>query len=277
MNSSAHQQQYQKMWEDFAAKKAKTYVMKKFAPVNRVGLTNYVREKAIIERILSVPHDEILDIGCASGKQVFALAPYARKIVGVDIASSFIEQCNTQKNVENIHNVSFDVGGFDSLPNSTFDVVLCCEVLEHVIDLKGSIEALSATVREGGHILITVPHYNADGTLWGRLMRIIGKRKFVPMTEFSEENIRKHGDAHVREFSRNTLEENFTSQGYKTISCFTVSHLDGPYGDKVQDFLLHRMPWTRIILIFKDWCLQKLFPGLGRHIVYLAQKKSSTH
>ena len=51
----------------------------------------------------------MLDIGCASGLQVFALAPYCEKVVGVDIAQSFIDECHRQRQAQGVGNVSFRV------------------------------------------------------------------------------------------------------------------------------------------------------------------------
>jgi len=266
--------EYKQMWEDFASTKAKNYNAHKFSPVNRVGLTNFVREELILRHATSVPHDTILDIGCASGRQVFALCPHVTRIVGVDIAQTFIDECNIQKENLGHANTEFFVAGFDSLPEGTFDVVICGEVLEHVVDLEGDTDKLCSRVKPGGHVVITVPHFNADGTWWGRLLRRIGMRHFEPLEHFSTEEIVKHGDAHIREFSCKRLVHLFQKRGYTVKKLHTVSHLDGPMGDKIISAFLERAPSTRRFFIWQEHLLQKLFPKLGRHIVLLAQKSA---
>lgn len=261
------------MWEDFGKNKAKVYNARKFSLINRVGLTNFIREEAMIKLTKNVKPQSVLDIGCASGRQVFLLAPYCNRVVGVDIAQSFIDECNEQKAELGMQNTEFAVATFDTLPNEQFDVVLCGEVLEHVVDLEKEVRALSSAVNTGGYALITVPHYNADGTWWGRLLRLFGVRSFTPLEHFSADEIIKHGDAHVREFSRKRLKTLFEDHGYKTVRCFTVSHLDGPWGDKIISGLLERLPFTRPFLVGLEHVLQKVFPGLGRHIVLLTQKR----
>lgn len=196
--------------------------------------------------------------------------------MGVDIAESFITACNERKRETGAVNTEFRVATFENLPQEEFDVVICCEVLEHVIDLDASICAIDHCVRPGGHVLITVPHYNADGTWWGRLLRLLGVRNFVPMTQFSLKDIRSHGDAHVREFTRRAMAAEFEKVGYVTKQLFTVSHLDGPAGDWIQDGILFRIPVMRPVLITLEHILRVLFPGLGRHVVLLAQKPSSS-
>ena len=271
MNSTSSEH-YETMWQDFAKKKSRIYRTDKFTPHNRVGLTNYTREHALLREIKKVPHSHVLDVGCASGRQVFQIAPFAEKVVGVDIAPTFIDECNAQKKEVGVSNVSFAVGGFESLPSELFDVVICCEVLEHVIDLEKSIDSLVAKVRSGGHLIITVPHYNADGTLWGRMLRLIGVRNFVPLNDFSLEAIVKHGDAHIREFSQKSLQEKIIPKGFAVAHCSTVSHLDGPYGNLLQDFLLSKLPWIRPLFIQLDRLAEIIVPHCGRHILLVATK-----
>ena len=84
------------MWEVFGKKKADCYNQRKFLPINRVGLMNFIRDEALLRMVLAVEPKTVLDIGCASGLQVFALAPYCEKVVGVDIAykrANLLEHC----------------------------------------------------------------------------------------------------------------------------------------------------------------------------------------
>ena len=75
---------YRDMWEMFGKKKAERYNQQKFLPINRVGLTNFIHEEALLRMVLSVEPKTVLDIGCAPGQEVFALAPHCEKVVGVE-------------------------------------------------------------------------------------------------------------------------------------------------------------------------------------------------
>ncbi len=263
---------YRDMWEVFGKKKAERYNQRKFLPINRVGLTNFIREEALLRMVLSVEPKTVLDIGCASGRQVFALAPYCENVVGVDIAQSFIDECDRQRQAQGVDKVSFRVATFHDLPDESFDVVLCGEVFEHVPELDEAVNALTERLRNGGHAVVSVPHFNADGTWWGRLLRLVGARRFRPLEQFSMEEILSHGDAHIRAFSQSKLRELFESYGYRALEIRTVSHLDGPWSDVVLSGFLERMPWTRGPLVALEHVSLRVAPRLGRHIVLLAEK-----
>ena len=156
----------------------------------------------------------------------------------MDIAESFIDECDRQRQAQGVGNVSFRVATFHDLPDESFDVVL----------------------------------FNADGTWWGRLLRLVGTRRFRPLEQFSMEEILGHGDAHIREFSQSKRWELFQSYGYRAREIRTVSPLDGPWSDVVLSGFLERMPWTRGTFVALEHFSSRVAPGLGRNIVLLAEK-----
>jgi SAM-dependent methyltransferase len=87
----------------------------------------------------------LLDCGCGNRPYGPWYAPLVKESVGLDAAPS-----------EHI-----DVIGFaDSLPfaQSSFDTVLCTEVLEHVTDAERAAAELFRVAKPGGHVLVTVPY-----------------------------------------------------------------------------------------------------------------------
>ena len=101
---------------------------------------------------LSNPHDvNILDIGCGGG---FLSEEFARKgfqVTGIDPSKETI--INAQKHAkDNNLNINYIHGYGENLPfkSNSFPVVLCCDVLEHVSDLKKVIEEISRVLTPGG-------------------------------------------------------------------------------------------------------------------------------
>ncbi|OHA88557.1 MAG: hypothetical protein A2653_03355 [Candidatus Zambryskibacteria bacterium RIFCSPHIGHO2_01_FULL_43_25] len=265
---------YKKMWEDVGDDAGKGYLEIKFRPTYRIGLTNYLREQEIYQQLKPEKSDKVLDVGCASGRQVFQIAPYVHEVRGVDIAQSFINQANCHKEERGVKNTEFRVAVIESLPypNSYFNKVICGEVLEHVFDEDIALNELLRILAPNGSLIITVPNLNADGTLWGRFLRLIKLRIFRPMTEFSHKNLRKHGDSHVREFTTRTMKEWLKSRGLLIQTIKTVSWIDGPYFDFLLKVPLHITIWRNFIIWFEERLAKTGLP-FGRHMILKVSKK----
>lgn len=256
------------MWEEFGLSKAKSYSNYKFNPNHRVGLTNHLREKLIYKFVDVRKSDILLDVGCASGFHLFKLAKQVAEGYGVDIAREFINQANKEKERLDVDNIYFVESNLEKLPylDNNFDKIICAEVLEHVIEEDLSILEIKRVLKKDGTLVITVPNMNADATIWGRFMRFLGFRRFVPLKEFSEEAINKHGDAHVREFNKSSLIDWVTRNGFKVLDIKSVSFVDGPYFDKLIKIPLHISFLQKLIIkleMFLSW--SNLF--FGRHLI----------
>jgi SAM-dependent methyltransferase len=57
----------------------------------------------------SLENKLVLDVGCGSGRLTFALSPYARKVVGIDISDSEIEKAKSIMRAKGVDNVEFHV------------------------------------------------------------------------------------------------------------------------------------------------------------------------
>ena len=88
----------------------------------------------------------VCDIGCGEQPLRSVIEDLVGRYFGVDVVN------NTKNNVDliaNIHTVP--------LPDNTFDVILCSEVLEHVMDVKNAFCELARLIKPGGHIVLTSP------------------------------------------------------------------------------------------------------------------------
>ncbi len=263
---------YDKMWDDFAKVKAPIYHRIKFKPVTRIGLTNYIREKLIFEYPSFNKKQLALDVGCASGKQTLELTKYVKIAYGVDISKNFIKVANQMAKQQKIKNAVFKTSKSEKLPfkDKMFDVVICCEVLEHVEDLKSSFNELNRVTKDNGQLLITVPNLNSDGTIHGRFLRKISLRSFSPLKVFTTEGIKQHKDSHVREFTIDTISKECRKYGFKVRKWTTVAYVD--LWDLPINIIL-KIPLFRKLLISVESFLSKRNLKYGRNIVLICQKE----
>jgi len=262
------------MWDDFGQKKSGSYLAYKFNPNHRIGLSNYLRECFISEFIEPEKNDIVLDAGCASGRQLFAMRDKIKEGHGTDIGEGFIIEANAEKKrigADNLffHNVEMERLSF---PVEFFDKIICAEVLEHVQNKEAGLKELLKVLKKNGTLVITTPNLNSDGTLWGRFLRIMGVRKFSPIKCFTKEELEKHGDCHVREFDRKNLSMWLEWNGLKILNIKSTSFIDGPFIDFIFNPFLHFRLSRKIIIVFEKFLAnQKLF--FGRNLIVKAIKK----
>jgi len=88
----------------------------------------------------------VLDVGCGEQPMRGLIEKYGGAYIGVDISQN---QQGSVAVISSINKVSFH--------NSTFDLILCTEVLEHVSDTYSLFFELSRLLRPGGIIILTSP------------------------------------------------------------------------------------------------------------------------
>lgn len=96
----------------------------------------------------------VLDAGCGTGRTMAELAMLGT-VSGVDPSSEAVRFCQA-RGLQDVHQA-----GLEDLPfaDRVFDVVLACDVLEHVEDDLGALLELRRVTKQGGALVVTVPAY----------------------------------------------------------------------------------------------------------------------
>ncbi len=108
---------------------------------------------------------KILDLGCGRGEKTYNLKiknPLA-EVIGIDI-----EKENIKKAEERFGNeCKFFVAQGEKLPfeNSYFDEIYSIEVLEHVINLKKTLEEIDRVLKRKGKLIFTFPNSESEKAL----------------------------------------------------------------------------------------------------------------
>lgn len=115
-------------------------------------------------RLLASESGELLEIGCGSGKFTMAIAPQFEKVIGLDLSPVRIETARRMLKAHCPHldgRVEFVVGDGDgplAFLTGSFDVVVLCAVLEHVVDVFGLLDEAARVCKRGGVVVISVPN-----------------------------------------------------------------------------------------------------------------------
>jgi len=111
--------------------------------------------RSISELIASLPHapETILDLGCASGwflSEISKIFPHT-KGSGIDVYKDAIDYGKK-------HYAYLDLYHGDGhalpFPKHSFDIVICNEVLEHVVDPRKVLQEIKRVLKPNGHAII---------------------------------------------------------------------------------------------------------------------------
>jgi len=93
----------------------------------------------------------VLDVGCGGGYLAEELAKLGFNVTGVDPSPGSIAAAQAHAK-SNKFEVTYQVASAESLPfpDASFDMVTCCDVLEHVASLDQTLKEISRMLRPGG-------------------------------------------------------------------------------------------------------------------------------
>jgi SAM-dependent methyltransferase len=117
---------------------------------------------------LLAPGGQVVDVGCGTGGDIAAF-PDRYERHGIDPSTTAIEYARSAH-----PGVSFQIGAFPGTGGHLIgaaDLVLLCDVLEHIEDDTGFLRALLSSMRPGAHLLLMVP---ADPRLWSTHDEVYG-------------------------------------------------------------------------------------------------------
>ncbi|MFC1496652.1 class I SAM-dependent methyltransferase [Candidatus Margulisiibacteriota bacterium] len=96
----------------------------------------------------------ILNIGCGTGQLMTYLNLYG-ETYGIDASAAAVDYCKTR----GLYNIRS--GDAENLPyqDESFDLALALDIFEHLPDDQKALQEAWRVLRNGGHLLLTVPAY----------------------------------------------------------------------------------------------------------------------
>lgn len=109
--------------------------------------------KKIFKQHLSASHEKInvLEVGCGGGILSEEIAGMGFNTTGIDPSAASLNAAARHASENNLK-INYIIGTGEDLPfrKNSFDVVLCCDVLEHVRDLPKVISEISRVLKNKG-------------------------------------------------------------------------------------------------------------------------------
>lgn len=118
----------------------------------------YLAEISAIITLLPKPPARLLDLGCGAGWTSCFLAKAGYNVLGQDISKDMIDCANANKNKEQLKDLSFLVGDYESMNfNNEFDCVIFFDSLHHAMDENKALTKVYQVLKSGGVCIASEP------------------------------------------------------------------------------------------------------------------------
>lgn len=194
------------MWDPYPQVE-RDYIFTEFA----IAPPSYFQERLKLLGFAGM--DTVIDAGCSRGRWSMSLADLNKKVLGIDIDEHRIELCKKLVNNHQKTNVSFSVGGLESLPyeSNSADGIFCYSVIMFT-NIDQTLSEFSRVLKPGGRLYLNYNHFGwylycliNKGLLQGHLrltysyLKIIGKtvlgkkKNIIVTNKYIDRLLRKNG------------------------------------------------------------------------------------
>jgi 2-polyprenyl-3-methyl-5-hydroxy-6-metoxy-1,4-benzoquinol methylase len=110
-----------------------------------------------IEPLLPKRAGRVLEVGCGGGGTLAWLKASGRAgwVVGIELFADAAAVARTK--LDELHEGDVDQH-IDGLTPGSFDLILCLDVLEHLVDPWATLKRLQSLLRPGGHLIASLPN-----------------------------------------------------------------------------------------------------------------------
>lgn len=114
---------------------------------------------------IELKNKKVLEIGCGYGSLSVYMAKKGAKVIGIDISSEAIKISRRNSSLNNQKIILKQASGENlQFKDQFFDLVVCCETLEHIPDYKKALDEIIRVTKKSGKIIITTPNsFNPRG------------------------------------------------------------------------------------------------------------------
>lgn len=201
---------------------------------NTVNINNYVFQRHFVA-YKSIPFDalwnkDVLELGCGNGYGMAILAPDTNSYVGID------KNKPAKRNYsDNATFMQMNLSNLQQLPGSSFDTIICFQVIEHIVHDIQLLEQIERMLKPGGRLFLTTPN---------QLMSLT------------------RNPFHIREYTPQTMQELFSQ-------VFNNYHIQGVYGNnKIKQYYKANKTQVEKITRFDIFNLQEKAPRWLLQIPY---------
>lgn len=159
----------------------------------------------IYDSIDNVKNKKILDVGCWTG-DIIEKFVYENKCFGVDISENAIGIARNRG--IDAYKINFDKDKFP-FDNECFDIILCSEVLEHIIDQDFVLKNIYNALKRDGSFVCTIPNINTPVSWFIQIF-----------LDLPPKNSARYKSVHYRDFTYRLARKMLELNGFKIIKTY---------------------------------------------------------
>jgi SAM-dependent methyltransferase len=170
----------------------------------------------------------VLDVGCGNGALTFPIAALGCEIVGAEVDADSIERCTQRNRFPNARFIHTD-GSLETV-DGLFDLIICSEVLEHLVEPRTLVTAMRGKLAPAGLVFITIPNGYGLREIGGRseqflrqrcgldrllggLRRLLGRVGMPSAEEKYDMHTCNPDQGHVQKFTRREIVDLLEAEG----------------------------------------------------------------
>jgi ubiquinone/menaquinone biosynthesis C-methylase UbiE len=120
--------------------------------------TRDVEGFALREMLSAKTFDNVLEIGCGTGKNTLWLLTKAKNVVGADFSDEMLAQAKAKIKADNVEFIQTDVRKTWNFDNEQFDLITCSLALEHIENIDFVFNQANAKLKKNGLFYIGELH-----------------------------------------------------------------------------------------------------------------------
>jgi 2-polyprenyl-3-methyl-5-hydroxy-6-metoxy-1,4-benzoquinol methylase len=207
----------------------------------KVSSRYYATARHDVLRFIKTAPEAVLEIGCGTGATMAVLAEQRKPALAIGVELDPASAAEARAVFGHVIEGAVETADFESLisPDS-LDLVLCLDVLEHLVDPWTVVRRVSPLLRSGGRLVLSVPNIRN----WKFIKRLLLKGDF----HYTDSGLLDR--THLRFFVRQTAEALATCGGLELVASHDARAYE-PF--EFRNLLNHATLGATRDLVAKQW------------------------
>ena len=100
----------------------------------------------------------LIDVGCGTGRHALRCAAAGARVTALDFSAGMLQQAGRKPGAEHIRFIAHDLTQPLPLPDASFEIALCCLVMDHIPRPQALLAEIARVLVPGGSLILSLMH-----------------------------------------------------------------------------------------------------------------------